>query len=339
MSARWIRLDTTWSQSDWIASLEPAERLVWVELLCYAKAHGMAGVVRSLTDRVAARLWGVTESNVRNALRSAVADGALVIGDGETGEEGDWIITGWSRFQGDGTGAERQKRYRRSKSRLSPSRVTPVTDRDATSRDVTTTAVTPTKTETETKTEQNTDSPLTSFAPNPGDAASRRAPAREARTNTAPAPVREAAPAPPVRVVREEETADSPFPAPRRPSGWIGRTMPMLREAGFFCDDTDGSILKALEGRIGYDELEAAVCGLALLRDEGGLRPSLGIEPGDKLSLRALYAKPKAGDDGWTPRPLWREAVDRFERSVRTTSNPHLTLHRVSDIINEGRHA
>jgi hypothetical protein len=139
--SRWLRIDTTWSSSAWVAELPPESRLCWIELLCYAKAHGIAGRVKALSPQVAARTWGVTPSNALLMLEAAEAHGALTV------EVGEWVLSTWRKYQGDETSADRQKRYRASRSRLSTSRVTPVTDRDVTD-------VTPTVTVTETETEE-----------------------------------------------------------------------------------------------------------------------------------------------------------------------------------------
>lgn len=145
MSARWLRLDTTWSSSEWLAELSPASRLVWVELLCYTKAHGYNGRVRSVSHSVFAlrHVTGVTRNDVTELIEAAKADEALI----EDGDE--WVLTGWPERNGDPTASERQKRYRKSKSRLSPLRESRVTDRYVT-------PVTPTETETTTGTETKT---------------------------------------------------------------------------------------------------------------------------------------------------------------------------------------
>lgn len=149
---RWFRLDTTWSQSEWVAALEPEARLCWVELLGYVKAHGFGGRAKKLATSVAARNWGVTRNAVTAMLTAANADDALRI------EGDDWVIPGWPEYQGDPTAAERNQRYRQSKSRLSPLRRSRVTD-------VTRRSVTPTETETKTETEESTDKPSVAAAP------------------------------------------------------------------------------------------------------------------------------------------------------------------------------
>jgi len=111
--SRWIRLDTTWSSSTWLSNLNAPARLCWVELLCYVKAHGVAGRAKALPTNRAAALWGVTRNIVTEMLTAAMADSAV--------EEvaGEWVITGWGSFQRDNTAAERMARYRQRQQGLS----------------------------------------------------------------------------------------------------------------------------------------------------------------------------------------------------------------------------
>jgi hypothetical protein len=142
MISRWIRLDTTWSQSGWVAALEPEARLAWVELLCHVKAHGYAGSVKRLSPNVAARLWGLRVTAVTDMEAAATSDDALII------DEDEWIITGWSQRQSDPKAAERMRRYRERQqedAELS-------TEADVTRNARNVTETTPTETETETST-------------------------------------------------------------------------------------------------------------------------------------------------------------------------------------------
>lgn len=143
MASRWIRIDTTWSSSAWLAELGPAPRLCWIELLCYVKAHGTAGKVKALTPTVASRLWGVTRNAVTDLLKAAEKDGALVL------EDDMWVVTGWAEHQQDATAPERMRRYRqRQQQDTPPGAGDPVTD--VTRND------TSTETETETETVKRT---------------------------------------------------------------------------------------------------------------------------------------------------------------------------------------
>lgn len=126
---RWFRVNTTWSQSEWLAVLPPASRLAWVELIGYVKAHGYDGKVRSVTPAVFGRMVGIESTDVSTLLTAAIEDGALEHTDGN------WIITGWREHQGDPSAKTRMRRYRGS--------VTEVTRNDR--------SVTPTETETETE--------------------------------------------------------------------------------------------------------------------------------------------------------------------------------------------
>lgn len=134
-SGRWFRVNTTWSQSDWLAALSPAGRLAWIELLSYTKAHGFDGKVKQVTRFVFGRTHGIPAEDVSAMLEAAEQDEAIRI-------EGDyWIITGWPEHQGDPTGAERLRRHRQRKEGNGDA--TPVTRYDR--------FVTPTKTGTSTE--------------------------------------------------------------------------------------------------------------------------------------------------------------------------------------------
>lgn len=126
---RYIRLETTWSHSDWLVPLSPAARLAWPELLCYVKAHGRDGRARAMPNAMAVRVWNIPESDISAMIVAATGEGALTV----VGTE--WVISKWEQYQGDPTSAERSKRYRADRSRLTPSRdatLHAVTDRSVT---------------------------------------------------------------------------------------------------------------------------------------------------------------------------------------------------------------
>jgi hypothetical protein len=109
---RWIRLNTTWSASEWLATLTPAQRLVWPEMLCYVKAHGTQGRCKRSIEPLR-RVTGVTRDDVTTLEKAAQNDGALRI------EDGDWIVTGWYKHQpSDPTAADRQRRSRKQRKHL-----------------------------------------------------------------------------------------------------------------------------------------------------------------------------------------------------------------------------
>lgn len=91
---RWFRVDTTWSQSEWLAVLSPASRLAWIELLGYVKAHGYDGKVRATPSAVLGRMFAVAEGDVSAMLVAAMTYGAIDC-EGE-----DWKISGWAESQG-----------------------------------------------------------------------------------------------------------------------------------------------------------------------------------------------------------------------------------------------
>ena len=106
MAVRWIRLDTTWSQSDWLAELPAPSRLAWVELLCFVKSHGVAGSVRKPSTAVLSRMWGISLNAIDTMFSAVFQDGAAVMDGYEL------IITGWGDRQMDKNAAERMRAYR-----------------------------------------------------------------------------------------------------------------------------------------------------------------------------------------------------------------------------------
>lgn len=103
---RWFRLNTTWSQSEWIAALSPAARLAWVELLGHVKAHGYDGRLKEVTRYTVSRMYNIPADDVGAMMDAAQTHGAMVI------EAGELRITKWREYQGDPTGAARVKRLR-----------------------------------------------------------------------------------------------------------------------------------------------------------------------------------------------------------------------------------
>ena len=106
---RFVKLELTWYASEWLLVLSGNARLCWVMLLCYAKGQGQAGRVKRLAPEIAARLWFVGEEDVRKMELAAAKNGAIAV------EDGDWIVANWHKYQGDETGADRQRRFRESK--------------------------------------------------------------------------------------------------------------------------------------------------------------------------------------------------------------------------------
>jgi hypothetical protein len=104
--SRWIRLDLSWSQSEWLADLEPAARLAWVELLGYVKANGVRGRCKAPKVRIFSRLVAIPMEDVEAMMAAGIADGALEIDGAE------WIVVNWDDYQTDKTAAERQARRR-----------------------------------------------------------------------------------------------------------------------------------------------------------------------------------------------------------------------------------
>ena len=114
MGVRWIRLDTTWSQSEWIAELPAPSRLAWVELLCFVKSHGIAGSVKKPGIGFLSSAWGISRNAIEAMFTASFQDGAVVM-DGKT-----LIITGWGERQMDPKASERMRAYRERLKREKP---------------------------------------------------------------------------------------------------------------------------------------------------------------------------------------------------------------------------
>lgn len=104
---RWIRLDVTWDDSEWVGLMEPASQLAWIKLLCYVKAKGVGGSVKAMGPRIAAKKWDLPVRAVEEMLKEAQKDGALSNGGGE------WDVVAWDEYQKpDKKAAERMRRMR-----------------------------------------------------------------------------------------------------------------------------------------------------------------------------------------------------------------------------------
>jgi hypothetical protein len=94
------------------------------------------------------------------------------------------------------------------------------------------------------------------------------------------------------------------FEPSKKPSSPQGEMMAVLRECGFACDRTDGSIVKALLRTTKPETIEEAVRGLAALWKAGELR---GVKT---PNMRLLYAE----GDG-VKMHLWARARVAFEQA------------------------
>jgi hypothetical protein len=110
MSARqrWIRVNTGWDDTEWIAGLSAEARLSWIMLLCHVKRDGIGGRCKVLSYIVAARKWGVRPGAVQEMVEAGREDGAIYEADGE------WMISAWDKYQPDKS-AERVRRHRERK--------------------------------------------------------------------------------------------------------------------------------------------------------------------------------------------------------------------------------
>lgn len=104
---RWIRLEVTWEESEWLENLDGPTRACWPRLLCIVKRDGVRGRCRRPSTRKLAERWGVTPRDVEALEAAAIADEALDIKDGC------WVVLNWSKYQEpDPTAAERKRRQR-----------------------------------------------------------------------------------------------------------------------------------------------------------------------------------------------------------------------------------
>ena len=116
---RWIRLDVSWEDSEWLDALDGTAAGCWPRMLCLVKRDGVRGRVKRPAFSVLARRWRVPVEAIAALEDAAIADRALAI------EDGDWVVLNWPEYNDyDKTGADRQRRYRETKHRLSPLRVT-----------------------------------------------------------------------------------------------------------------------------------------------------------------------------------------------------------------------
>lgn len=106
-ASRWFRLNCDWWESEWLSVLSAEARLAWVLFLGRAKTHGSGGVLKKSPTELLARQWLIGEEAILQVLKAAEQNGAV------TSDGNSWLITGWAKFQGDPTAAERQAEFRR----------------------------------------------------------------------------------------------------------------------------------------------------------------------------------------------------------------------------------
>lgn len=105
--ARWFRRNVDMMDSEWLAALPWASRAVWGEILAYVAGSSPSGRCRAPIVRRFAGGRDIPVENVDECIAAAVADGALLI------EDGDWVIANWAKYQGGAkSNADRQKEHR-----------------------------------------------------------------------------------------------------------------------------------------------------------------------------------------------------------------------------------
>lgn len=104
-SGRWIRLDVTWDDSEWLDELPWHVRAAWTLVLCHVKAFGDRGVCDAPNIRRFCQGHNVPQDCVEQLVEAAVAHGAMSVANGE------WRITEWRAYQ-ESDSAERMRRMR-----------------------------------------------------------------------------------------------------------------------------------------------------------------------------------------------------------------------------------
>lgn len=102
-----------------------------------------------------------------------------------------------------------------------------------------------------------------------------------------------------------------PAEKPPNPQGYL---MGVLRECGYACDRTDGSIVKALLVKNAPERIEEAVRGLAVMWRRGELRAVR------KPNMRLLYAENGA------MMPLWTKARVAYEQDRKNFKPANLAV-------------
>ncbi len=120
---RFVRLFVGWDESEWLYAISGHACNCWPRLLCWVKRNGVAGRCKSAAPAVLAGRWKVDFADVVELLGAALEHGAVIA------EGGDWIVPNWSVYQeADSTAAERQRKFRASRSLLSTARQKPDPD-------------------------------------------------------------------------------------------------------------------------------------------------------------------------------------------------------------------
>ena len=116
---RWIRVNTDWDDSTWLADLPWDVRACWLVVLCHVKVNGIGGICKEPNVKRMAASKDVPVTALRAVIKAAVDHGALRT------LEGRWEVVKWREYQKDDmTNAERQKRHRELKKEQSNAPVT-----------------------------------------------------------------------------------------------------------------------------------------------------------------------------------------------------------------------
>ena len=105
----WVRIDTDFFTNDEVCNLTLVTRYAVISVMCYIKAHGSKGRVKSTPTQIS-RSVDIPAKNIKEALATSFFQV----------EDKEIQVLNWHKFQQDPTNAERQSRHR--------NRVTEVTE-------------------------------------------------------------------------------------------------------------------------------------------------------------------------------------------------------------------
>lgn len=104
---RWLRINVSCFESEWLAGLPAVAQHAWTRLLIYVKATGTLGVAKRMGPVAVERLWGIPPVSMGMMEQAAISDGALRI------EDDQWVVVNWPKYQQpDRTNSLRKKRLR-----------------------------------------------------------------------------------------------------------------------------------------------------------------------------------------------------------------------------------
>lgn len=108
-SGRWFRVNCDWWECDWLYTMSAEAQLAWIKFLSRVKTNGYAGRLKKSPTELLARQWMQGEESILQMLKAGMKDGAI----SDCGDS--WAVSGWNKYQGDASNAERQSRFQERK--------------------------------------------------------------------------------------------------------------------------------------------------------------------------------------------------------------------------------